>query len=298
MVRRLVPRHPVAPRPLVRRHADRGVLGGSRARPSSLVHGTTADHRTWRVLGPMLARRHAAPRHRPAGSRRLRRRRRPRTRSGSSWTTSPRWPRRSRRRPAARSTSLGHSLGGRIALGAIAADAVDPARHRVRERARVHAARAGRTRRAPRGAPRGPRPRRQRRAPRPVHDRGGRDAAGRPRGVPGRPDLAAALRGSTDDRARARCSRRRAGGVDGRARGGQRPGAPGRRVRVAGLVPRGGRGARRAARATAGSRSSRRPARGPPQPSRRGWSPSSRRSSPAESSRAVTVRAVGLPSCA
>ena len=41
-----------------------------------------------------------------------------RTRSGSSWTTSPPWPTRSPRRPVGPVDVLGHSLGGRIALGA------------------------------------------------------------------------------------------------------------------------------------------------------------------------------------
>ena len=131
-----------------------------------------------------------------------------RTRSGSSWTTSPPWP-RSRRRPGPVDV-LGHSLGGRIALGASLRTA-SIRRLIAYERARVpRCARRGDE--APRCALRRSRPRRQRRAPRPVHDRGGRDAAGRPRGVPparsGR-----SLGRRPGDRPRARCRRRRAGGV-------------------------------------------------------------------------------------
>ncbi len=33
------------------------IFSAGRGRPLLLVHGTTADHRTWRVVGPMLARR-------------------------------------------------------------------------------------------------------------------------------------------------------------------------------------------------------------------------------------------------
>ena len=144
-------------------------------RRSILVHGTTADHRTWRGVGPDLATRWRLHADRPARTRRLRGRRPGRTTSSASSTTSPPSPTSWPPRRAGPSTSsgirwAGASRSGRACgpprSGGVVAyegaplapgeEAIDP---------------------APRGAAaRGPRRGRPRRHARPVHDRGHRHA--------------------------------------------------------------------------------------------------------------------------
>ena len=190
----------------------RRLLGGRRTaaaarprhdrRPSHLARG-----------GPGAGHALAPPRGRSARAGRLGRRsigvatpaRPAPTRSSASSTTWPRWsrPRRRRGRPV---DVVGHSLGGRIALGASLgrrrSGGSSPTR--VRRSAGRRGAGPG-ARRAPARRPRGRRPRRDAGA---VHDRGDRHAGRGSRGVPRRPDLAAPGRGGAHDPARAR--RRRA----------------------------------------------------------------------------------------
>ena len=118
--------------------------------PLVLVHGTTADHTTFRVVGPMLGRATDRPRDRPARARRLRRhaavrdrarvrgRRRGRRRAG-------------RRRRRARSTSSGTRTAGAARSGAALLTDVDRAGGLLRGRAARQPARAT-TRRASRRA--------------------------------------------------------------------------------------------------------------------------------------------------
>ena len=103
--------------------------------PLLLVHGTTADHRTWRVVAPELATARRGPRHRPPGPGRLRGRRPAPTRSSASSRTSPPSPRRSRRGRRRPSTSSGtRSAAGSRSARALRTAAIR-ARRRVRERA-------------------------------------------------------------------------------------------------------------------------------------------------------------------
>ena len=85
--------------------------------PLILVHGTTGDHTTFRVVGPMLGAARTGPRHGSTRPGRLGRHA-PRMRSSASSRTSRRspmpWP-----RDAGRAVDVvGHSYGGRSALGA------------------------------------------------------------------------------------------------------------------------------------------------------------------------------------
>ena len=173
-----------------------------------LVHGTTADHRTWRVLGPMLAPRHAIHA--------IDRRGRGDSGDGAgAYSIGLELDDLAAVADALAAETggpvdvLGHSLGGRIALGA---SLRTPSIRRVI----AYESAPGSTLRAP-----GERDELLD-ALRDDLARGDNDAllarfmteavghaAGRPRGVPGGPDLAAAIGRRTDDRPRARRRRRR-----------------------------------------------------------------------------------------
>ncbi len=197
------------------------VFSAGAGRPLVLVHGTTADHRTWRVVGPELATRwrlHAIDRRgrgdsgdgdpdhyaierefddlvavveavadEDGGARS--------TSSGTRWAAGSRWARACGRRRSGGSSPTSRRRS-------------PPGEEAPRPGARCPPARG----------PRGGRPRRHAGA---VHDRGHRHAPGGPGGVPRRPDLAAARRGRADDPARARRRGARSGGRARRA--GRRP---------------------------------------------------------------------------
>ena len=291
--RRCLPRFPDRPsrhRPLVRRDADRGVLRGIRAgaRPRP-----RHDRRSPDVAGPRADARATAraPRHRPPGSRRLGRRRGPYS-IGLSWTTSPRWPTRSPRRPAGRSTcsatrwaggSRSARRSGRRRSGASSRTRARPGPRCVR---RANATSSSRRSRADLA-------------------RGDNDAllARFMTEAVGMPpaDLAAfradpiwPLRSAAAPTIVRELDAADAApevSMDALA-GGPRPGPPGRRVRVAVLVPRGRRGPRRAARRRPARDHRGRPARRPSQPP--GRAARARRGVPRRLSRPWHTRAMDL----
>ena len=160
--------------------------------PLVLVHGATADHTTFRVVGPMLARDVHGPRDRPARPRGVGRRGR-----AVCDRARVRGRRRRRRDAGGRGRRAGRRLRAlvRRALRARrgAADRCDPAGDLVRGRADAAGVELPPDRhRGP--APRAAGRRRPRRRARDVPERGRRHERRRPRRLPGRPDLAASAR--------------------------------------------------------------------------------------------------------
>ena len=112
-----------------RRDADRASLrprgSATRRGRSLLVHGTTADHRTWRVLGPMLAPRHAST---PSTGAAAATRATARAYVDRARARGPRRRRRRARRGDRRTRRRAGSLAGRADRPRrVAPDAVDPA---------------------------------------------------------------------------------------------------------------------------------------------------------------------------
>ena len=195
---------PAAPSLVVRSRDDTpiAVFSSGEGPPLVLVHGATADHTAFRVVGPMLGAIVHGPRDRPARSRGVGRRGRPvfdrarvRGRRGGRRDAGGRVRRAGRRVRALVRRALRARRG--------AADRRDPASHLVRG-----SADAARVELSP-ARHRGPTPgaaggRRQRRRARHVPERGRRDERGRPCRLPGRPDLAGSRRRGGHDPARAR----------------------------------------------------------------------------------------------